>query len=342
MNKEEAKKEIIKRYKYIYENVIYILAPYVQEIDSTFLGLPPKIIRLDYLPVDVMQLLEIFLFTDEEMEDTSFYRLIEEKKNDHEYLLKVKEGLALLKQKNDSTYPALREELNAFKVFKLVRKFIDDQKVEDENKEKKLLALDEYFRISRYTNDSNIWISGAELELSDIRNGIKIESGVFSRNKIIYVRSILDFGIRSSTFINILSNKENYGENNSFISEEEKANIYFTYHDEIPWNRMTICEDIDQDLEVISLVRPQNTSPCKKSFYVREEDIFVKEDSPLYRYYMICPHCGYIVSVPINILTDSTITRIEDRCRRDKNLFRKMLLYSELFSLDTDSKLLKK
>jgi len=95
------------------------------------------------------------------------------------------------------------------------------------------------------------------------------------------------------------------------------------------------------------LHRPENTEPCGENFIVKENEIFVDSNDKLYRYYQLCPHCGYMVNIPKEILSDGIKQRIEDRCNKDDKLFRKMCLYSELFSLDKKSndgqkKLLKK
>ena len=63
MNKEEIKKELIKRYRYIYENAIYILAPLIKEIDNPYVGINKKVIYLHDLPSDIAYLLEEFLLT---------------------------------------------------------------------------------------------------------------------------------------------------------------------------------------------------------------------------------------------------------------------------------------
>ena len=68
-----------------------------------------------------------------------------------------------------------------------------------------------------------------------------------------------------------------------------------------------------------------------------ENEIFVDPNDSLYRYYQMCPHCGYIVNIPKEILSDGIKERIEDRCSKDNKLFRKMYLYSELYSLDKSS-----
>ena len=96
---------------------------------------------------------------------------------------------------------------------------------------------------------------------------------------------------------------------------------------------MVTCEDIDLDINIIGLARPQNTSPCHGKFYLKEDEIFVRQESPIYRYYVLCPHCGYMVRILGNMLPKASIERIEKRSVEDPDLFRKMYLYSELFSM---------
>lgn len=100
-------------------------------------------------------------------------------------------------------------------------------------------------------------------------------------------------------------------------------------------------------MNILSQIRPENTNPCEKSFLIKENEIFINPNDTLYRYYQVCPHCGFIVNIPKEILSDKIKQRIEERCKKDNKLFRKMILYSELFSLDKAStqdqkKLLKK
>ena len=60
-----------------------------------------------------------------------------------------------------------------------------------------------------------------------------------------------------------------------------------------------------------------------KNFVIKEEEIFVNPDDKLYRYYQLCPHCGYIVNIPKKILSDGIKKRIEERCKKDDKLFKK-------------------
>ncbi len=324
MNKEIVKNELIKRYKYIYENAEIFLAPYI--------------INLYNIPINVLNSLEFFLLSDLRMEDSYFYNDIESKKINKEYLLNIKNDLDLIKK--EKKVP----EHSAFTVFQIIRKYIDDQVIDISNKEKKLIVLDEYFRINRYTNDAKIWISGAKILDEDIKNGIEIKNGIIFEDKRLYNRSDSDYGVTNNSFIEIISNKDNYGVNKSFLQEKDKEKIYFTYHSEIPWHRKIYCDDIDTNLDTLSLLRPSNTSPCGEMFYLKEDDIFVYDKSLINRFYILCPHCGYMVRVTNNMLPDEVKERIENRCMKDKDLFYKKYLYSELYSLDkkTDFKLLKK
>lgn len=101
--------------------------------------------------------------------------------------------------------------------------------------------------------------------------------------------------------------------------------------------KCTLEEEYIDTLIDSKLKRPDNTNCCDKEFYINESEIFINPDDILYRYYQLCPHCGYIVNIPKEILSDGIKMRIEDRCREDNYLFRKMYLYSELFSLDKNS-----
>lgn len=83
--------------------------------------------------------------------------------------------------------------------------------------------------------------------------------------------------------------------------------------------------------------RPGITSPCGESFIINEEDIFVNPNNSFKYYFHICPNCGYIVIIPIELLTEEIRNRIDERCQKDANLFRKMYLYSELLFLDKKS-----
>ena len=113
MNIEQAKQELVKRYKYLYENAYFILAPYMYEQSNEEFEItvvenikkyndPILKIPLVYLNINrldsVNSVFEEFLLSDKPMEETTLYKMIESKRNNKDYLEQVKIGLALLEK----------------------------------------------------------------------------------------------------------------------------------------------------------------------------------------------------------------------------------------------------
>ena len=176
-----------------------------------------------------------------------------------------------------------------------------------------LQALDEYFRILRYSND-----------------GIELESGFYfcdadakkyrylmaaAEEKISYP-STVEF--ECGAFVGCFS-----GTDAVRLSEKEKQELYLKYHDELPWDYTVTCVS-DNTLD-----RPSGSKPCGESFILSEDFIFQSES---YNYYCICPNCGYIINVPT-----IDIARIINKIIYKPETFKKMLLYSELICLDNES-----
>ena len=82
------------------------------------------------------------------------------------------------------------------------------------------------------------------------------------------------------------------------------------------------------------LQRPDNTQPCHETFRVDVNQIFINPNDKLYRYYQMCPHCGYIVNIPKESLPKGVKRKIEDRWSTSPNLFRINFLKSELKALE--------
>ena len=200
-----------------------------------------------------------------------------------------------------------------------------------ENKNRKLRILDEYFRLYRYQNNGKVYKSGKELSIEDCPSvSVALEFKKPSRNKN-------DIGIENNKFIEAAVNAPHYEYNRSIFTEEEKAGVYMCYHDTLPYELYKECELEEEYVKTMidsRLQRPENTEPCHEMFRIDEKEIFVNPDDKLYRYYQVCPHCGYIVNIPKEILSEGVKQRIEERCAKDQNLFRKNYLYSELFALD--------
>ena len=331
MNKENVKSEFIKRYRYIYGNALFILAPYICENKPYNKNIKASI-YLNVLPKDLLLSIESFLLSDVPFEKSKLYKYVESNKNNIEYLQQYKNGIKLLEIKNKKNeFEFLKLNLNCKYLLELVYIFIERQSRDTKNRDNKLLVIDEYARVNRYKNDGKIWTSGVYQTFKDISNYINYNfSIIMLNNKEITMRDKNDIGLKRGVFINYISNFDNhYGYNSSILTEEEKQIIYLNTHDELPWDLEIKCIFNNDTLE-----RPNNTRPCFGLFKVKEEDIFINYNSKDYRYYHICPHCGFIVNIPENILTEGIKKRIEDRCKKDFMLFRKMELYSELYSLD--------
>ena len=348
MTLEQAKQELIKRYKYLYENATFILAPYMYKQTQEELDAINKEFNLNskelsiYLELNIfelknktiMSMFEEFLLSDIKTEDSRLYKFIESNRNNKEYLEKVKNGLLLLEEKNSKELH-FKTSLTIWNILEKVSRMIEEQSGDLDNKKYKLGILDEYYRILRYKNNGKIYKSGRNLTLDESWGGICIEL-----KKREPYRDKNDIGITKNKFITTIVKAPYHEYNWSIFTEEEKQEIYLQYHDELPHDLMINCNLEKEYIETLidsRLKRPDNTECCGESFYINEQDIFIDPDDDLYRYYQICPHCGYIVNIPKEILSDGIKKRIEDRCNKDNYLFRKMYLYSELFSLDKNS-----
>jgi len=260
MSNDEMKKQLIKRYEYLYENTIYLLAPFIVKEDDK--------IYLKNINIELLEIIEEFLLSDLKLEDIYFYQELEKKKNDKYYLMRVNNGLNLVEDKNIFTI---------WIILKQVRDFIESQIEDFENKNLKLIAIDEYFKIARYTNDGNVYLIGYHGN-GQINNVLK--------------RTKKENGVKNNNFINYLVNNDNKRiENNCIISEDEKQQIYLKYHDELPWDLMTHCFE-----------------NCQKIFYLDEKGIFFDNGSFGY----VCPHCGFFVIIDEEILSRGIKERIKE------------------------------
>ena len=349
MTLEQAKQEMISRYRYLYENAYLILAPYMYEqSEEEYQKMINKNIkeygecliarRMIYLNINTLDrinsIFEEFLLSGKNIKDTKLYKFVESKRNDRKYLLQVKRGLKLVEIKNIDKMGDLKESLNIWKILNKTWDYVSEQSGDLKNKAKKLNILDEYCRIARYQNNGRIYTSGRNLNLHDT------SSLVVPLHKRAAVRNKDDIGIGNNAFITAISKAPHYENNLSIFTEKEKQLIYLDYHDELPCDLEITCEPEEEYIKTMietRLYRPENTKSCGENFVIKENEIFVNPNDKIYRYYQLCPHCGYIVNIPKKILSDGIKQRIEDRCSKDDKLFRKMILYSELFSLDRNS-----
>ena len=336
MKEKEAKQELVERYKYIYRNAMFILAPYMREqseeefkkLNKTFNGIIKKpAIFFDIDGKPIVSTLEKFLLSDVYYEESELYKYVESKKKDKEYLEQVKIGLELLEKCNEGKEYFITK-LDEFKILSTVYDYVQDQSGDLSNKSNKLRILDEYCKLSRYKNDGKIRFSGRNRSIEDCESvSINLNSPKPSRDKN-------DVGVKSNTFIKGIIRLPYNQNNRSIFTEIEKQDVYLLFHDELRRDLEIKCDTTSPSTISGIRIRPEGTEPCDTRFYIREEDIFVKQDVNIFRYYQVCPYCGYIVNIPNEILTNGVINRIEKRCEKDPNLFRKEYLYSELKQLD--------
>lgn len=340
--------ELKDRYKCLYENAQFLLAPFMYEQTekefndlnekSKKLKLPVIYHPLIYLKtpnIRLLRMLEEALLGAKLLENTDLYKYINYNKNNKEYIQYYKKGLELLEKKNNDKLEILKDKLDIWNILTLIRKYISNQSISASIKENKLKAMDEYFRIARYKNDGKVWTSGYHLNFHDAKNFEKLSfTPSQNLNPVISIDK-KDIGISNNKFIENLAKKKIY------LTEEEKQEIYLTYHDELPWNFSVNCDMENMIVETMidtRLKRPDLTKPCNKSFTINEEEIFVNPDSSVYRYFCMCPHCGFIVNIPKKVLSNRIQDKIEKRCLNDSYLFRKMMLTSELKKLEELSK----
>lgn len=347
MTIEQAKQELVRRYKYLYENAYFILAPYMYEqseeefrkqVDEYLKKFNDGLLKkpLIYLNINrldnINSLFEEFLLSDKPMKESSLYQMVESKRNDKEYLDKVKKGLELLEKDNaDEKHEMFKSKLSIWEVLGKVSEYIDEQSGDLNNKKNKLYVLDQYYRILRYQNNGKTYKSGRNLTLDESWGGIIVD------RKREPFREKKDIGVTKNKFITTITSAPYYEDNWSIFTESEKQQIYLQYHDELPCDLEITCELEEEYVKTMietRLYRPEHTEPCEENFIIKEDEIFVNPNDKLYRYYQLCPHCGFIVNIPKEILSEGIKQRIEDRCSKDDKLFRKMFLYSELFSLD--------
>ncbi len=352
MNLELAKKELVKRYEYLYINAPFILAPYMYEqTEDDYIRMKNKFLKAYNMDSDIKALLdkqdnpaiylkiyksdkinaliEEFLLTDKPLEESNLYKELESKRTDKVYLDKVKKGLELVAKKN-ANYSFCKTHLDIEKILTIVTDYINGQTRDSKNKKRKIKVINEYQKIAEYKNEEDFSENNYR-EVSIVMSKNQVKKTMHTKN---------DFGVKSNHFILTIAKAPVGEDNNSIFTENEKQAIYLKYHDELPWNLEIACQ-LEEKYPDLSnearMIRPDNTQPCGDIFYIKEEEVFVNPSKTTYRYYQLCPHCGYMVNIPKEILSEGIKRRIEDRCNKDDKLLRKKYLYSELFSLEKSS-----
>ena len=234
-NIKYCKKELEKRYCYIYENVIYILAPFIYELKNKKNN--KIIITIKELDKNTLYMLENLLLEYISLEETDGYKYFELQKENKEYLEIVKKGLESIKKHNEyMCIPNLKIKLNNLKILEEVYEYIDKQSEDLINKKRKLQVIDEYYRIARFDNSGKIWTSGVKINCTDILNhnlnvNISIPMLTILEPKL---RENDDIGVKSNRFIKCFSNTSVIKKDNTVhFTEEEKYKIYLKYNNEL-------------------------------------------------------------------------------------------------------------
>lgn len=181
-------KELIRRYNYLLDNSIYILAPYVHkennkelkdrldlwEKDNFKHSLYEPLIYFKGLEDKDLLLIEKLLFEEIPLEKTKYYKKLEKLKNNKNYLKKVKHGIKLSKE--------IKLDIN--KLLLEIENNILRQSGDLGNKWLKLKVLEIYFNLNQNNNRKK----------NDLYQYISM-------------RSKYDIGVTNNRFINYFANK---------------------------------------------------------------------------------------------------------------------------------------
>lgn len=302
------KEEFKKRFCFIYENSKELIE----------FGCPIN----KHLGFNFMKWLEHLLLGNVPLEDTYLYKKFnEEKKKEEEQLeyttMRVRHTIwnraRVIGDRSKETWELLSH---------LVYYISSRKNVNSYNNRKELEALDEYFRVLRYSNDGIEWTSGYELNGADLMHSLFLFQA--EREEIVDYFDTPEF--EGNEFISCFASGPT-DKGSVRLTEKEKQELYLKYHDELPWDFIVSCSKNEK----ISL--PSVCTPCNNSVLVQENDIFVDDN---HDFYCLCDRCGYIIAIQKEGIKSAVQKRIIDRCYPKKDLFRKMVIYSELQALDRE------
>lgn len=176
------------------------------------------------------------------------------------------------------------------------------ENVTDMERSRKKSALDEYFRLSKYRN---LGYGKKEVPflLPNYQLPIISEFSLVGTNE--FLKTIWE-----------LEGK---------LTFDEIREVYFSHHEEIPWDTKVVCEEKKDKIK-----RDKGSLPCGSTLYLEEENIFYRDES----FFMICPKCGYMVNIDGLIDNREIRRRIEFKYWGDKFILRKQDILSELVKLD--------
>lgn len=313
---EDIKKELVWRYKFIYSNIEYLVGPFLV---CNLLKKENDYVINKRIPYELLMLGKKFLLSDDVAEFSELVKYVEKRKKDLEYV----NGLGTKNKNQVDNERLVWEFLNSISNLIIIQ---------EENKilrRKKLMAMDEYYKILNYQNKMEIQEQGSKLINSYLNNN-KWYLGLGRIKE--------EANLKASNFIKNISDEKNYDEVSlGILSNKEKQDIYLEFHEELAWDMLVKCEvdknNVDNPRKK-HLLRQDINPPCEEEFYLIESNIFINPKDKNYKYYQVCPNCGYVVNIPEDMLSESVKTRIKSRCLNDEHEFSRQLLRAELRSVD--------
>ena len=302
------KEEFKKRFCFVYENAKELIE-FACPINN-------------HLGFNFMKWLEILLLGNTPLEETYLYKKFTEEKQSEEELLEY-----ITMKVHHTIWNHARvigdKSKDMWELLSHLVYYISSRKNENSyNNRKELEALDEYFRVLRYSNDGIEWESGYELKGADLMHSLFL-LGRESEEKVNYYDNP---EFEGNEFLSCFAS-DPIDKDSIHLTEKEKQELYLKYHDELPWDFIVSCRENEK------IALPSVCTPCDNSVLVLENNIFIDDDT---NFYCMCDKCGYIIAIQKERIGSLVQNRIIDRCRLKKDLFRKMIIYSELQALDRD------
>lgn len=339
---EIMRKLLINKYNFLYKNAPLILAQIMYEHESSKPVLCKDI--GDLVGIDLtnqhpydrgyicdMKHLSIFHLVEEYMfgEGDELVSLFNKIKGSPSAYLKVKDDFFL----KDSNVGVNRKDEAVLVLLELMRSFIFNQtydktiivrrknddnyyerhidslyfpfvgeNVTDIERSRKKSVLDEYFRLSKYRN-----LGYGKKEIPFLLPNYQLP--IISEFSLVGTNDFL----------------KTIWELEGKLTFDEIREVYFSHHEEIPWDTKVICEEKKDRIK-----REDGVTPCGSTLYLEEENIFYRDES----FFMICPKCGYMVNIDGLIESSEIRRRIEFKYWGDKFILRKQDILAELVKLD--------
>lgn len=328
------KREFFNRYKYLYENAAIILALFLnssysyrinKEIyDKCGIMLNKKEKHALYKDnFEIIDYLEEFVLGDTHLKFTRLFDLVEEIKDKKDVFSRIKKEYSF----EDKNIGFSKYDLAFKTVLDLVRSHVFAQDPDKTLYYKKGNKAYERVTVNgRLFDESTVRITKSEInhkistldcfyQILSYSNDI-LESHVFTNTGFSY-----EFPTVNKSFViynPFLGAFTKHGKFNRIIdrtifTEDEKRDMYFTLHDELP----------------------KTFSSCSSScptFKIEEEDVFFYED----KFNYICPGCGNVcdIDIPNKGRLSKLGDRIRDRALDSKTMDKKLKLLSELVTID--------